>query len=109
MRFLERGLVKVEDGDIGMNTSLGHPQGTFKLADFITLPTTLRVAWEMFEATGDPRLYPPQILVRMVKAGENGANSGKGFYDWSDRKAPKARDLAQYVIRDTDGLLGSVK
>jgi 3-hydroxybutyryl-CoA dehydrogenase len=109
MRFLERGLVKVEDGDVGMNTSLGHPQGTFKLADFITLPTTLRVAWEMFEATGDPRLYPPQILVRMVKAGEGGANMGKGFYDWTDKKNPKARDLSQYVIKDTNGLLGSVK
>ncbi len=109
MRFLERGLVQVDDGDIGMNTSLGHPQGTFKLADFITLPTTLRVAWEMFEATGDPRIYPPQILVRMVKNGENGANAGKGFYDWTDARNPKPRKLDQYVLKEFKDLLDAVK
>jgi 3-hydroxyacyl-CoA dehydrogenase len=109
MRLLERGLVRVEDGDVGMNTSLGHPQGVFKLADFITLPTILRIACEMFGATGDPRLYPPQILVRMVAAGENGANAAKGFYDWSNPKEPKARDLSQYTMREAKDFLAAVK
>jgi len=109
VRFVEQGKIKVEDGDIGMNTSLGHPQGTFKLADFITLPTMLRISVEMYQATNDPRIYPPQILARMVKAGEHGAQTGKGFYDWSDPRNPKPRDLSQYVLKSTDDYLNSVK
>lgn len=109
MRLLEQGKITVSDGDVGLNTSLGHPQGTFKLADFVTLPTMLRVAIEMYQATDDPRLYPPQILMRMVKAGEHGANTGKGMYDWSNPREPKPRDLSQYVVKTTDDLLEHTK
>lgn len=108
MRFLEQGKITVEDGDVGLNTSLGHPQGTFKLADFVTLPTMLRVALEMFQATDDPRMYPPLVLMRMVKNGEAGAATGKGFYDWSDPRNPKARDLKHYVIESAEQILEKV-
>ncbi|MBN2359597.1 MAG: 3-hydroxyacyl-CoA dehydrogenase family protein [Deltaproteobacteria bacterium] len=108
-RLLEQGKIKVEDGDIGMNTSLGHPQGTYKMADFITLPTALRISVEMYQATNDPRMYPPQILVRMVKNGEHGAQTGKGFYDWTDPRNPRPRDLSQYLLKTTDDYLDSVK
>jgi len=105
MRLLEQGKITVDDGDIGLNTSLGHPQGTFKLADFVTLPTMLRVALEMYRATDDPRMYPPQILMRMVKAGEFGASTGKGMYDWSDPRNPKPRDLSHYRVATAEDLL----
>jgi 3-hydroxybutyryl-CoA dehydrogenase len=109
LRLLEQGKIKVEDGDIGLHTSLGHPQGTFKLHDFVTTPTALRVCLEMYQATNDPRMYPPLILMRMVKNGEYGAGSGKGFYDWSDPRNPKPRDLSHYVIRSADAMLEKVK
>jgi 3-hydroxybutyryl-CoA dehydrogenase len=98
LRLLEQGKIKVEDGDLGLNTSLGHPQGVFKLLDFVSTATTLRVALEMYRASNDPRLYPPLILMRMVKNGEFGATVGKGCYDWSDPRNPKARDLSHYVV-----------
>ena len=109
VRLLEQGKIKVADGDIGLNTSLGHPQGTFKLHDFVTAPTMLRVALEMFQASNDPRLYPPLALMRMVKNGELGASSGKGFYDWSDPRNPKPRDLPQYVIGTVDDITDHLK
>jgi 3-hydroxyacyl-CoA dehydrogenase len=109
VRLLEQGKIRVEDGDVGLNTSLGHPQGTFKLHDFVTTITLLRVALEMYQASSDPRMYPPLLLMRMVKNGELGASSGKGFYDWSDPRNPKARDLSQYVIKTTDEMLDKVK
>jgi 3-hydroxybutyryl-CoA dehydrogenase len=109
VRLLEQGKIKVEDGDIGLNTSLGHPQGTFKLHDFVTAPTMLRVALEMYQASNDPRMYPPLTLMRMVKNGEYGAISGKGFYDWSDPRNPKARDLSQYVIGTAEDMTGAIK
>ena len=99
---------KVEDGDIGLNTSLGHPQGTFKLHDFVTTPTMLRVALEMYQASNDPRMYPPLLLMRMVKNGEWGASSGKGFYDWTDPRNPKARDLSRYVVGTAEDMTQQV-
>ena len=99
LRLLEAGLIEVEDGDVGLNTSLGHPQGTFKLWDFVSTPTMLRVSLEMYQASSDPRMYPPFTLFRMVKNGEYGASSGKGFYDWSDPRNPQPRDLSHYVIK----------
>jgi len=109
VRLLEAGQIEVADGDIGLNTCLGHPQGTFKLADFISTPTMLRVALEMYQATSDPRCYPPLLLAQMVKNGEFGAATGKGFYDWSDRRNPAARDLSSYRIKTADDLTGLLK
>jgi 3-hydroxybutyryl-CoA dehydrogenase len=109
VRLLESGKIKVEDGDVGLNTSLGHPQGTFKLHDFVTSVTLLRVALEMYQATDDPRMYPPLLLIRMVQNGELGASSGKGFYDWSDPRNPKPRDLSHYVATTTEQMLEHVK
>jgi 3-hydroxyacyl-CoA dehydrogenase len=109
VRLLEQGKIKVDDGDIGLNTSLGHPQGTFKLHDFVSAPTMLRVALQMYQASNDPRMYPPLTLMRMVKNGEFGAGSGKGFYDWSDPRNPKARDLSQYVIGTAEDILDQLK
>jgi 3-hydroxyacyl-CoA dehydrogenase len=45
----------------------------------------------------------------MVKNGELGASSGKGFYDWSDPRNPKARDLVQYVIDSAEDMTDSLK
>ena len=109
VRLLEQGKITVEDGDIGLNTSLGHPQGTFKLHDFVTAPTMLRVALEMYQASNDPRLYPPLTLMRMVKNGDYGANTGKGFYDWSDPRNPKACDMSKYVIATAENMTDTLK
>jgi 3-hydroxyacyl-CoA dehydrogenase len=109
VRLLEQGKIRVEDGDIGLNTSLGHPQGTFKLHDFVTAPTMLRVALQMYQASNDPRMYPPLTLMRMVKNGEFGASNGIGFYDWSDPRNPKARDLSQYIIGSAEDLTDTLK
>jgi 3-hydroxybutyryl-CoA dehydrogenase len=109
VRLLEQGKIKVEDGDLGLNTSLGHPQGVFKLLDFVSTSTTLRVALEMYQASNDPRLYPPLTLMRMVKNGEYGAGSGKGFYDWSDPRNPKPRDLSHYVVGAAEDMTAPIK
>jgi 3-hydroxyacyl-CoA dehydrogenase len=105
IRLLELGQIQVEDGDVGLTTCLGHPQGAFKLYDFASTPTILRVALEMYKASNDPRFYPPAMLIRMVKNGEFGAGSGKGFYDWSDPRNPRPRKLAEYVIGTAEDLV----
>lgn len=108
VRLLEQGKIRIEDGDIGLNTSLGHPQGTFKLHDFVSTPTMLRVALEMYQASNDPRMYPPLLLMRMVKNGEYGASNKKGFYDWSDPRNPEPRDLSAYVVSNAEDLTNAI-
>jgi 3-hydroxyacyl-CoA dehydrogenase len=101
-RALERGEITVEDGDRGLKGSLGHPQGVFKLSDFIGNDTMYRVGMAMYLATQDPRLYPPAILARMFKRGEFGVKAGKGFYEWDGFKVVKARDFSEFTITDSD-------
>ena len=105
MRALERGEITVEDGDVGLKGSLGHPQGVFKLSDFIGADTMYRVSVAMYLQTQDPRLYPPAILARMFKNGEHGVKTGKGFYEWDGFKAVKGRDFSEFVITSSDFLL----
>lgn len=109
IRLLELAQIQVEDGDVGLTTCLGHPQGAFKLYDFASTPTILRVALEMYKVSNDPRLYPPLMLIRMVKNGEYGASSGKGFYDWSDPRNPRPRKLSKYIIGTAENLTATVK
>jgi len=105
MRALERGEITVEDGDVGLKGSLGHPQGVFKLSDFIGADTMYRVSLAMYLQTQDPRLYPPAILARMFKNGEHGVKTGKGFYEWDGFKPVKGRDFSDIVITSSDFLL----
>jgi 3-hydroxyacyl-CoA dehydrogenase len=46
--------------------------------------------------------------MRMVKNGEFGAGSGLGFYDWSDPRNPKARDLSHYVVGAAEQMIEHV-
>jgi 3-hydroxyacyl-CoA dehydrogenase len=105
MRALERGEITVDDGDRGLKGSLGHPQGVFKLSDFIGADTMYRVSMAMYLATQDPRLYPPAILARMFKRGEVGVKSGKGFYEWDGFRPVAARSFAEFTIKSSDTLL----
>lgn len=105
MRALERGEITVEDGDSGLYGSLGHPQGVFKLSDFIGADTMYRVSMAMYQATQDPRYYPPAILARMFKRGELGVKTGKGFYNWDGFKTAGGRDFSEWTITSSDFLL----
>jgi len=105
MRALERGEITVAEGDKGLKNSLGHPQGVFKLSDFIGADTMYRVALAMYFATQDPRYYPPAILTRMFKNNELGVKTGKGFYEWDGFKMVKERDFSDVSFKTTDTVL----
>lgn len=95
LRALERGEITVKDGDTGLNVSLGHRQGTFKLWDLIGLDTMLRVALAMYMATEDPRYYPPVTLFAMVSDGNLGQKDGAGFYQWDGLKPTGQTEFPQ--------------
>jgi 3-hydroxybutyryl-CoA dehydrogenase len=104
-RALERGEITVADGDWGLKGSLGHPQGVFKLSDFIGMDTMYRVGMAMYLATQDPRLYPPLIVFRMVAKNELGVKTGKGFYEWDGYKLVKERDFSDWVFKDSNEII----
>ena len=89
VNMLERRQATTADIDTALKSSLGHPQGVFLLTDFIGVNTTILVSEELYGATLDPRYKVPKLLYDMREAGWDGFKTGRGFYDWSDRKNPK--------------------
>ena len=90
IRALEEGVGSIEDIDNSMKLGCGHPMGPLTLLDFVGLDTTYYISQIMFEEFKERRFAAPPLLKRMVLAGWNGKKSGRGFYDYSDPKNPKA-------------------
>ena len=86
VRAYENGLGTLEDIDKGMQLGCGHPMGPFTLLDFVGLDTTYYIGNIMFEEFREPSYAPPPLLKRMVLAGRLGRKSGRGFYDYSEKK-----------------------
>jgi len=99
IRAFEEGVGSVTDIDLSMKLGCAHPMGPFTLLDFVGLDTTYYIANVMFEEFKEARFAPPSLLKRMVIAGWHGKKSGKGFYDWSDPKAPVPQDAALRGLR----------
>ncbi|MBI3179562.1 MAG: 3-hydroxyacyl-CoA dehydrogenase family protein, partial [Deltaproteobacteria bacterium] len=99
VNMLERRQATTEDIDTALKTSLGHPQGVFQLTDFVGINTTILVAEEMLKATLDPRYKVPQLLYAMRDAGHDGFKTGRGFYDWTDKKSPRPVPFSELAKR----------
>jgi 3-hydroxybutyryl-CoA dehydrogenase len=81
-RLLEREAAPKEDIDLIVKKGLGFPVGPFELGDFIGLDVALDVTSRVHEATGDPYYEPPQTLRDLVRAGDLGRKTGRGFYEY---------------------------
>ncbi len=93
IRALEEGVGSIEDIDNSMKLGCGHPMGPLTLLDFVGLDTTHYIANVMFDEFKERRFASPPLLKRMVLAGWNGRKAGRGFYDYTDPKNPKAMQL----------------
>ena len=85
IRAYEGGLATLEDIDQAMKLGCGYPMGPFTLLDLVGLDTTMFVAEVMFDEYREPRYAPPPLLKRMVRAGQLGRKSGRGFYDYGKK------------------------
>ncbi len=86
IRMVEKGLATPQDIDTAAKLALGHPMGPLELQDMVGLDVTYYATSSIYEKTGDPAMKPPKILKDMVEAGQLGRKTGKGFYDYSDKK-----------------------
>jgi 3-hydroxybutyryl-CoA dehydrogenase len=82
---LYEGLGKAEDIDAIMKMGANHPMGPLELADFVGLDTVLSVMSVLQEAFGD-KYRPCPLLVKYVEAGYLGVKTGRGFYQYGEKR-----------------------
>lgn len=74
---------KIKELDLVMKESGGFRMGPFELLDLIGIDVNLDVTYSVWEAfKKEPRFAPHQLQEKMVKEGNFGKKSGKGFYQY---------------------------
>ncbi|MDL2302199.1 3-hydroxyacyl-CoA dehydrogenase family protein, partial [Lachnospiraceae bacterium OttesenSCG-928-D06] len=82
----DQGIASFEDIDIGAEKGLNYPMGPFRLLDLAGIDICYMNRQKTYEKTGCPEDKPPKFLEEKYKKGEFGRKSGKGWYDYSEKK-----------------------
>lgn len=80
------GVATAKGIDDAMKLGANHPMGPLELGDFIGLDVCLAIMEVLYNETGDSKYRPHPTLRKMVRGGWLGMKSGRGFYDYSDKK-----------------------
>ncbi|UNO39908.1 3-hydroxyacyl-CoA dehydrogenase family protein [Streptomyces sp. MST-110588] len=79
-KLYESGVASAEDIDIACKLGFGHAMGPLATADLTGVDILLHATENIYTETQDEKFAPPEIMRRMVDAGDIGRKSGQGFY-----------------------------
>ena len=82
------GVATPEAIDTVMKLGMAHPMGPLALADFIGLDVCLAILEVLQRGLGDDKYRAAPLLRKMVAAGYLGRKSGRGFYDYQQKREP---------------------
>lgn len=83
VKLVESGVVSAEDLDLACKLGFGHAMGPLATTDLTGVDVLYHAAKNIHTDTADAKFFPPELLARMVIAGDLGRKSGKGFYTYS--------------------------
>ena len=83
VEVFSQGLASAEDIDTAMKMGAGLPMGPLELIDLIGVDIHLAKTETLYRELGETRYRPNFLLKKMVRAGNLGRKSGRGFYDYS--------------------------
>jgi 3-hydroxybutyryl-CoA dehydrogenase len=82
IRLVEAEVMSVADVDTACRLAFGHAMGPLETSDLTGLDVLMNASNNVYADTQREAWAPPELLRRMVAAGELGRKAGKGFYDY---------------------------
>jgi len=89
MHVVMEGVATADAVDTSMRLGYGLPVGPLALADRMGLDEVGRWMQYLFEELGDLKYRPCPLLRKMVRAGQLGVKSGKGFFEYDEDGNPR--------------------
>jgi 3-hydroxybutyryl-CoA dehydrogenase len=80
VRVLDEARVSLDDVDRAMRFGANWPIGPCALIDLIGVDVHVHASEALHGALGEERMAPPERLLEMLKQGQLGRKSGRGFY-----------------------------
>ncbi|HYC11778.1 MAG TPA: 3-hydroxyacyl-CoA dehydrogenase family protein [Nitrososphaerales archaeon] len=85
--LMQEGAADPEDVDKAVKLGLNWPMGPLQLLDYVGLDTTLNITQVFMQEFQDSKYRPSPLLKEMVRAGQLGRKTGRGFYEWDSQGA----------------------
>ncbi|MEU8616904.1 3-hydroxyacyl-CoA dehydrogenase family protein [Streptomyces sp. NPDC048623] len=81
-KLYESGVATAEDIDIACKLGFGHAMGPLATADLTGVDILVNATSNIYTESQDEKFAPPELMRRMVDAGDIGRKSGQGFYSY---------------------------
>ena len=78
------GVSNIEGIDAAMKLGANHPMGPLELGDFVGLDICLAIMDVLYAETGDSKYRACPLLRKMVRGGNLGVKTGRGFYKYNE-------------------------
>ncbi|AJE82282.1 MULTISPECIES: 3-hydroxyacyl-CoA dehydrogenase family protein [Streptomyces] len=81
-KLYESGVASAEDIDTACKLGFGHAMGPLATTDLTGVDILVHATGNIYTESQDEKFAPPELMRRMVDAGDLGRKSGQGFYTY---------------------------